>query len=66
MENCPFLQTCAFFNNFQGNPEVIKQGWIHMFCENEQKSERCARKQYRKEKGVPPADNMSPTGKEIK
>ncbi len=63
MEGCQFLEKCGFFNNFQGNPEVVKQGWVRMYCQNLEKSEGCERKKYRKAKGTPPADNMSPTGK---
>lgn len=62
-EKCEFLDKCGFFLNFKGNSEVIKQGWIKLYCENRKKSEECARKKYRKEKGTPPPDNMSPTGK---
>lgn len=65
MQECEFLSKCGFFKNFQGNPEVIKQGWVRMYCENSEKSEKCQRKSYRKKTGSPPADNMSPTGKII-
>lgn len=65
MEQCQFLEKCGFFNNFQGNPEVIKEGWIRMYCNNYEKSETCARKKYRLEHGSPPADNVSPTGKAL-
>ncbi len=63
MEKCELLDTCGFFKNFKGNSEVVKQGWIKMFCEDKNKSERCARKKYREQHGVAPVDNMSPTGK---
>ncbi len=62
MENCENLAKCAFFIEFKGNPEVIKKGWIRMFCEDQNKSELCLRKQYKKQHGIPPATNMSPTG----
>jgi len=63
MAQCELLETCGFFKNFKGNTEVVKQGWIKMYCEDREKSEKCARKQYRKKHGKPPADNMTPTGK---
>ncbi len=63
MAKCELLDTCGFFKNFKANSEVIKQGWIKMYCEDKAKSEKCARKQYRKKYGKPPADNMTPTGK---
>jgi hypothetical protein len=59
------LEKCGFFRNFKGNSEVVTEGWIKKFCENQEKSERCARKKYRKMNGKPPADNMTPTGKII-
>jgi hypothetical protein len=60
---CELLENCGFFNNFQGNSEVVKQGWINMFCKDKEKSEKCKRKEIRKQTGKPPADNMTPTGK---
>lgn len=62
-EKCELLEKCGFFQNFIGNSEVLKQGWVKMFCENKEKSEQCERKKERKKTGVPPADNMAPTGK---
>ena len=42
-EKCELLDKCGFFLNFKGNPEVVKQGWISMYCESMEKSELCAR-----------------------
>ena len=64
-EQCEMLEKCGFFNNYQGNAEVVKQGWIRMYCETTEKSEKCKTKQIRKETGKPPSDNMCPTGKYI-
>lgn len=61
-EKCEFIEKCGFFINYQGNTEVVKAGWIKLFCENSEWSERCERKKFRKQTGKPPADNMSPTG----
>jgi len=61
-EPCEFLETCPFFKKYSGNLEVIKEGWINLYCKNKAKSEQCARKRYRKEKGVPPPENMTPIG----
>ncbi len=60
---CELLDKCGFFLNFKGNTEVIRQGWIKLYCESKDKSETCVRKQIRKQTGKPPADNMTPTGK---
>ena len=62
-EACEFLDRCGFFLNYRGNTEVIKQGWIRMYCENQGKSKQCERRKVREETGQPPADNMCPTGR---
>ena len=61
-EPCEFLEKCGFFRNYQWNSEVVKQGWVQMFCEEQAKSELCERKKVRRLTGQPPADNMCPTG----
>jgi len=61
--NCESLEKCGFFHNFNGNTEVVMQGWVRLYCEDQEKSERCVRKQIRKATGAPPVDNMAPTGK---
>ena len=62
-EKCELLDKCGFFLNYKGNSDVVKKGWIGMFCDFKDKSETCARKKIRKQTGKPPADNMAPTGK---
>ncbi len=62
-EKCELLEKCGFFLNHKGNSEVVKNSWIRMLCENKEKSEKCKRKEIRKQTGKPPADNMAPTGK---
>ncbi len=62
-EQCENLEKCGFFLNFKGNSEVVKKGWVRMFCESKEKSEHCERKKIKKQTGKPPADNMSPSGK---
>ena len=61
-EKCESLDKCGFFLNYRGNSEVIKQGWIRLFCENQEEAEKCERKKVRKQTGKLPADNMTPTG----
>lgn len=63
MERCEFIEKCGFFLNYKGNTEVLKYGWVKLYCENRQKSETCQRKMTRKKTGSPPPDNMAPTGK---
>ena len=61
-EQCELLEKCGFFRNYKGNSETVKQGWVHLYCENKAKSEGCERKRIRRATGTPPADNLSPTG----
>lgn len=61
-DSCEHLSKCGFFINFKGNSEVIKNGWIRMFCENKEKSDNCERKKFKQKNGKPPVDNMTPTG----
>lgn len=63
LKQCGSLKDCGFFRHFQGNDEVVKQGWISIYCESLEKSEKCKRKQILKKTGKKPADNMAPTGK---
>ncbi len=62
MQECELLQSCGFFKNYLKSNEELIQLWIKLYCRNKEKSEQCKRKQYRKQHGTPPPDNMSPTG----
>jgi hypothetical protein len=61
-EKCELLEKCGFFQNFKLNSDVVKNGWISLYCEDQVKAEKCERKKIRKATGKPPADNMAPTG----
>jgi hypothetical protein len=62
-QQCELLAKCGFFANYKGNTDVVREGWIRMYCESAEKSARCERKKIRRETGQPPPDNMAPTGK---
>jgi len=62
-EQCEFLERCGFFLNYSGSTEVIREGWVSMYCESADKSKQCERRKIREQTGQPPADNMCPTGK---
>ncbi len=63
LEKCDRVEKCGFFLNYEGNSEVMRQGWIRMFCANSENSAECKRKAIFLETGRPPPDNMAPTGK---
>lgn len=60
---CELINRCGFFQNFKGNANVLKEGWVRAFCDDTVKSEKCVRKQTRIKTGKPPVDNMAPTGR---
>jgi hypothetical protein len=62
-KNCENPVKCHFFEDFKGNSEVVKEGWIRHFCESKEKSEKGERKKVGRQTGKPPLDNMAPTGK---
>jgi hypothetical protein len=61
-EKCELLDRCGFFLNYKGNTEVVKEGWIRLFCQSLERAEKCERKKIRRQTGKPPPDNMAPTG----
>jgi hypothetical protein len=61
-EPCELLEKCGLFLRYKGNTDVVKQGWIRMYCEDQEKSEHCERKKVRMRTGQPPADNIAPSG----
>jgi hypothetical protein len=62
-EKCERVEKCGFFSNYEGNSQVMKAGWIKMFCTNFKNSAECKRKAVFLKTGHPPPDNMAPTGK---
>jgi hypothetical protein len=62
-EKCELLDKCGFFLNYKGNSEVLRNGWVKMFCEDLNSSQSCERKKIRNQTGKPPVDTMTPTGK---
>ena len=62
-EQCEYLETCGFFQNYSGSTEVIKEGWVKMYCDDRDKAKQCERLKIREQTGKPPVDNMCPTGK---
>jgi len=61
MVECDLLDVCGFFQKFQTSQSAACNSFIKEFCKGP-KQDRCKRKAYRKEHGVPPHDNMMPVG----
>lgn len=61
MSACELLETCGFFKKFQQTKDLACKGFVNRYCKGAKEKE-CKRKAYRKEHGVPPSDDMMPTG----
>jgi hypothetical protein len=65
MENeCELLNKCGFFRKYQSTKDLACKGFIIKYCKGPQQNE-CKRMEYRKQHGVPPTDDMMPTGQII-
>ncbi len=66
MENeCELLNKCGFFKKYQSTKDMICKGFIAMYCKGGKMNE-CKRLEYRNANGVPPADDMMPSGQMIR
>jgi hypothetical protein len=58
---CKFLPTCGFFKKYCQSNNLACQGFINLYCKGE-KMDECKRLEYRNKNGVPPPENMMPSG----
>ncbi len=58
---CELLDKCGFFKQYRETKDLACRGFIRMYCTGPKMNE-CKRKEYRKQYGVPPADNLMPNG----
>lgn len=63
-DECPFLPNCGFFKKYQATKDLVCQGFILQYCRGAKRS-LCKRMQYKQEHGVPPSDDMMPSGQMI-
>jgi len=61
MNECDLLETCGFFKKYQDSLNLACKGFIKTYCKGD-RMDQCKRKEYRKEHGAPPHDDMLPTG----
>ena len=62
MENtCELLEKCGFFKKYQSTKDLACKGFIAQYCKGDKMNE-CKRLEYRKKNGVPPTDDMMPSG----
>jgi hypothetical protein len=66
MENqCELLEKCGFFKKYESTKELACKGFINQYCKGPKQSE-CKRLEYRKKNGVPPSEDMMPSGHMMK
>lgn len=65
VKECELLANCGFFKKHCTTNQLACQGFITMYCKGD-KMDQCKRKQYRREHGVPPSENMLPSGQIMK
>lgn len=66
MENqCELLEKCGFFRKYESSKELACKGFINQYCKGPKQSE-CKRLEFRQKNGVPPVDDMMPSGQLIR
>ena len=58
---CKLLNTCGFFKKYQSTKNLACKGFMQQYC-NGSKMAECKRLEYREKHGMPPNDDMMPTG----
>jgi hypothetical protein len=61
---CSLLTKCGFFIKYCNTKELACRGFINQYCKGPKQYE-CKRLEYRNKNGVPPPDDMMPTGQFI-
>ena len=61
MADCELLSTCGFFQKYRETLDMACRGFVKTYCTGSKMAE-CKRKEYRKEHGLPPVDEMLPSG----
>jgi hypothetical protein len=63
-EACEMLNLCGFFKKYNETKNLACKGFIQMYCMGSQKLV-CKRREYRRQTGAPPSDDMMPSGQLI-
>ena len=61
IDECELLEKCGFFKKYGTTKELACKGFILQYCRGP-KMDQCKRKEYRLKHGVPPSDDMLPSG----
>jgi hypothetical protein len=60
-QECEFLAECGLFTKHQPTNDLACQGFIKMYCQGPKMGE-CKRLEHRLRNGMPPSDDMLPSG----
>jgi hypothetical protein len=63
-QDCELLNTCGFFKKHGATKELACRGFVQQYCKGP-KQNACKRKEYRRQNGAPPSDDMMPSGQMI-
>jgi hypothetical protein len=63
-QKCELLATCGFYKKHQASKELACKGFIAQYCKGP-KMDQCKRKEYLKQHGKAPSDDMMPSGQMI-
>jgi len=61
IEPCERLENCGFFEKYRATKDLACRGFMRLYCMGPKQSE-CRRKTYWSEHGVPPSDDIMPSG----
>ena len=61
MQECELLETCGFFQKYRDTLNLACRGFIKTYCAGDKVNE-CKRKEFRRQHGNPPVDDMLPSG----
>lgn len=61
---CNLLEKCGFFRKYQQSQDMACRSFIRSYCKGP-KQDECERKKFREQNGVPPDDDMMPSGQMI-
>lgn len=65
LQECELLATCSFFKKYQKTKDLACKGFIIQYCKGA-KMDQCKRKEYRKQNGHAPTDDLMPSGQMIR
>jgi hypothetical protein len=60
-QECEGLKDCGFFKKYQATQSLACRGYIDRYCKGPEMAQ-CKRREHKRKHGVPPSDDMLPSG----